>query len=87
MSENYDSELCAERHKRIDEKLDLHDTKLNDCSNRLDKLEQRGAAVDEKLENLCDQIKNLVVTLRWGMGILGASFLGLFIYLLELHLK
>ena len=87
MSENYDAELCAEKHKVIEDKLDLHNKRLNDHSDRLDKLEQRGERVDEKIENLCDQIKSLVSTLKWGMGLLGASFLGLFIYLLELHLK
>ncbi|MBV4417345.1 hemolysin XhlA family protein [Clostridium tyrobutyricum] len=87
MSENYDSELCVEKHRRVDARLNLHDKRLNDHSDRLDKLEQRGAKVDEKVEHLCDQIKSLVSTLKWGMGLLGASFLGLFIYLLELHLK
>lgn len=87
MSENYDAELCEEKHENIDKQLQLHDKRLNDHADRLKKLEGRGERVDEKIENLCEQINNLVVTLRWGMGILGASFLGLFIYLLELHLK
>ncbi|AZV58821.1 hemolysin XhlA family protein [Clostridium sp. AWRP] len=87
MSECYDVKLCAEKHKQIDETFDLYERRLNDHADRLKKLEGRGERVDEKIENLCEQINNLVVTLRWGMGILGASFLGLFIYLLELHLK
>ncbi|WP_195603734.1 hemolysin XhlA family protein [Clostridium tyrobutyricum] len=87
MSECYDAKLCEEKHKRVDARLDLHDKRLNTHADRLDKLEQRGAKVDEKIENLCDKIQSLVSTLKWGMGLLGASFLGLFIYLLELHLK
>ncbi|OAA91279.1 hemolysin XhlA family protein [Clostridium ljungdahlii] len=87
MSECYDIKLCAEKHKQIDETFDLHERRLNDHADRLKKLEGRGERVDEKLEDLCGRLDNLISTLKWGMGILGASFLGLFIYLLELHLK
>ncbi|MBV4441732.1 hemolysin XhlA family protein [Clostridium tyrobutyricum] len=87
MSECYDAKLDEERHRHIKEKLEEHDNTLDEHDSRLKMLEGKGERVDEKIENLCDQIKSLVSTLKWGMGLLGASFLGLFIYLLELHLK
>lgn len=83
----YASELEEEKYKNLKEQLAVHDQRLNDHGNRLKKIEQRNAAADEKIENLCDQIKDLVVTLRWGIGVLGTSFLGMFVYLMELHLK
>lgn len=83
MSENYDSLLCAEKHKRIEERLNIQDTRLNNHSERIDKLEQRGAKVDAKMDNLCDQVKNLVTTLKWFMGMLLGSFVGFFFYAVQ----
>lgn len=87
MSECYDAKLCYEKHKQIEDTFNLHERRLNDHSDRLKKLERRGERVDEKLEDVCDRLLNLTNTLKWGIGLLGASFLGLFLYLLELHLK
>lgn len=85
MSESYDAELCVERHKVIDNKMDLHDKRLNDHGERLKKLEQRSAAVDEIVENLCEQLKNLVNTLKWGFGILVTITLFVLGYLIKIN--
>jgi chaperonin cofactor prefoldin len=87
MSESYDGKLCEERHKNVTENLKDHEVRLNNHAGRLDKLEQNEATHSTEIKNLCTQIRNLVNTLKWGMGLVGASFLGLFLYLLELHLK
>lgn len=62
--------LCDEKHKRIDEKIEVHERRLNNHSERIDKLEQRGASVDARIEHLCEEIKGLVSTLKWGFGII-----------------
>jgi hypothetical protein len=87
MSESYDAKLCEERKKYVDKNLDDHEIRLNNHAGRLDKLERNEATHSTEIKNLCTQIRNLVNTLKWGMGLVGASFLGLFLYLLELHLK
>lgn len=69
MDEKFDTKLCQEKHRRLEEKLNTHDIRLNNHSERIDKLEQRGAAVDEKIEYLCDDIKSLISTIKWGIGI------------------
>ncbi|URZ06498.1 hemolysin XhlA family protein [Clostridium felsineum] len=84
MSENYDKELCEEHHKVINDKLDLHNLRLNEHSDRLKKLETRSSAVDEKVENLCEQLKNLVSTLKWGFGILVTITLFVLGYLIKI---
>lgn len=84
MSE-YDEKLCKARCKTVDEKLKNHEDRLNGHSERLDRLEQRGAAVDIKLENLCVQIKDLVSTLKWGFGILVTITLFVLAYLLKVR--
>lgn len=86
MSENYDAKLCAEVHKRIDDKLINHEGRLNNHSDRLDKLEQRGAAVDIKIDNLCEQIKSLVTTMKWFIGLMVGSFVSFFFYIVQNHL-
>lgn len=83
----YNHELEDEKYKNVKEQIAVHDRKINDHGERLKNLEKHDAAADEKIEHLCEQIKDLVVTLRWGIGILGTAFLGIFVYLLELHLK
>lgn len=61
MSENYDGKLCEEKHKRVDEKLDTHEKRLNGHSDRLDVLEQYKSKSEEKIDNLCDRIDKLIV--------------------------
>lgn len=85
MSENYDAKLCEEKHDNIIKSLDDHEKRLNGHSDRLDKLEQRGAAVDTKLENLCDKITNLISTLKWGFGLIVTIALFVLGYLIKIR--
>lgn len=87
VAKGYDSELEDEKYKNLKEQLKTHDNRLNNHGERLKNLEKHDAAADERIDHLCEQIKDLVVTLRWGIGVLGTAFLGIFVYLLELHLK
>lgn len=77
------NELYLEKHKRIDEKLEVHDNRLNNHSERIDKLEQNQSSINAKIENLCEQIKLLVDTMKWFIGILVGSFIGFFFYAVQ----
>lgn len=46
--------VCEEKHKRIEEKINVHDIRLNDHGKRIDKIEQNQSKTDAKIENLCD---------------------------------
>ena len=63
-------EVCREKHIRIDEKLELAQTRLNDHSKRIDGLEQSQARMDEILKGLVVQLTTLNVQLRWFMGLM-----------------
>lgn len=78
-----DNGVCLEKHKRVDERLDIHDTRLNNHSERLDKIEQNQSRTDIKIENLCEQIKSLVTTIRWAMGLTVTTLLGFFIWYIQ----
>lgn len=56
--------LCEERHKVIDEKLKGHDERLGVHGDRLDKLENSQIRTEVVVQNLCDQIKTLVDTMK-----------------------
>jgi len=83
-------ELCGEIHKQVDERLiqankrlTEHDIVLDQQNGRINKLEVRGATIDTKVENLCDDIKTLVSTIRWA-GILAiTTLLGFFIWYIQ----
>lgn len=54
-----DEKMCAEKHKRVDECLDLHTRRLNSHSNRLDTIEQDIVAQKKDTTHLQDAIKSL----------------------------
>lgn len=79
-------EVCVERHRAISDKIEIHDKRLNDHSGRIDKLEQRGASVDTKIENLCEQIKSLVSIMKWFLATSAGALISFFFYAVQQNL-
>jgi len=75
--------VCEEKHKRIEEKINVHDTRLNNHGDRIDKLEQNQASVNTKIESLCDQIKQLVSVLKWYIGLSVGALVSFFFYAIQ----
>jgi ElaB/YqjD/DUF883 family membrane-anchored ribosome-binding protein len=69
MSECYDAKLCEEKHDQIKEKLDLHDKRLNNHSDRLDRLEQNETENRTEIKNLIKKMDDFISTIKWGLGI------------------
>jgi predicted nuclease with TOPRIM domain len=67
----------------IKDKLETHDKRLNDHAGRIDKLEQYQSRSEVQINNLCDQIKNLVTTMKWFMGVLITTLIGFFIWYIQ----
>ena len=80
-------ELCLEKHKRLDEKLEVHDTRLNNHGDRIDKLEQDNASFKTELKNLCNNLKSLTSVIKWFIGTWVVTLLGFFIYSVENLIK
>ncbi|NFC86237.1 hypothetical protein EXN13_00685 [Clostridium botulinum] len=78
--------VCEEKHKRLEEKINVHDTRLNDHAGRIDKLEQNQSRVDVKIENLCEQIKQLVSVLKWYIGLSVGALVSFFFYAIQHNL-
>ena len=87
MSECYDAKLDEERHRHIKEKLEEYDNTFDEHDSRLKMLEVKGERVDEKLEDLCDRLKSLISTFKWGMGIWELHFWGSLFTVSYTHLR
>lgn len=75
--------ICDERHKRIDEKLELHEKRLNNHSTRIDQLEQNNSRMDERLNGLIQQLGTLNTTLKWFIGLMVGAFISFFFYAVQ----
>ena len=76
-------DVCKEKHKRVDEVLGIHDIRLNNHSGRIDNLEKHQSRTEVKMENLIEQIKSLVTTIKWAMGLTITTLLGFFIWYVQ----
>lgn len=75
--------VCEERHKRIDEKLNLAEKRLNNHSERLDRIEQVNSRLEERLDGLIDKLGTLNTTLKWFIGIIVGAFVSFFFYAVQ----
>ena len=75
--------ICDERHKRIDEKIAIHERRLNNHSERLDRIELANGRLEERLNNLITQLEVLNKTMKWFIGLLVGSFVAFFFYAVQ----
>jgi len=75
--------ICDERHKRIDEKIAIHERRLNNHSERLDRIELANGRLEERLNNLITQLEDLNKTMKWFIGLLVGSFVAFFFYAVQ----
>lgn len=75
--------ICDERHKRIDEKLETTERRLNNHSERLDRVELVNSRLEERLSGLITQLGNLNTTLKWFIGLIVGSFVAFFFYAVQ----
>lgn len=67
----------------VKHQLGVHDKRLNDHSQRIDKLEQDSASYKVEIKNLCDTIKQLTSTLKWFIGLMIGAFVSFFFYAVQ----
>ena len=75
--------ICDERHKRIDEKLELHERRLNSHSERLDRIELANGRLEERLNNLIQQLEQLNKTMKWFITAIVGAFISFFFYAVQ----
>lgn len=78
-----EDKLCEIRHQRLDEKIEVHDKRINNHSERLDRIELSTGKLEERLEGLINQLGSLNTTLRWFIGALIGAFISFFFYAVQ----
>ncbi len=66
-------------HKRIDD----HERRIQSVEACVSANARDTAVNTQSITNLCQKLDSLVTTLRWGIGILAVSALGLFVWLIQ----
>ena len=79
-------QLCSEKHKRVDERLDTHDKRLNDHGTQLDELAITQATQAQITQNLCGKIDDLVQIVKWFIGLMIGAYIGFFFYAVQTKL-
>lgn len=83
MSESYDAKLCATIHKRVDEKLDLHDKRLNSHAGDIDTIKDIESRHDEQIITILKRMDEIISQNRWFIGIVIVQLLGFFFIAIE----
>jgi len=67
----------------IKDKLETHERRINNHSERLDKLEQDGRELKTELKNLCENLKSLTNMIKWFIGAIGGALISFFFYAVQ----
>ncbi|APQ76566.1 hemolysin XhlA family protein [Clostridium botulinum] len=70
----------------ISHQIEIHEKRLNNHSERIDKIEQNQSRTDAKIENLCDQLKQLVSIMKWYIGVSVGALVSFFFYAIQHNL-
>ena len=78
--------ICEERHRQIDYRLDITEKRLSSHSERLDRIELTSGRLEERLNNLIQQLEQLNKTMKWFIGLLIGAFVSFFFYVVQQNL-
>lgn len=70
----------------LDHKVNIHETRINNHSNRIDKLEQNQAKFEIQIQNLILSLNSLTSVLKWLIGLGASSLVGFFFYAIQNNL-
>ncbi len=66
-----------------DHKIEVHEKRINNHSERIDELEKGRAATDVKMDNLCEKLEAQTKSMNWLIGLMATSLLGFFFYAIQ----
>lgn len=75
--------ICDERHRQIDYRLDIAEKRLNNHSERLDRIELASGRLEERLNSLIKELENLTKTMKWFITALVGAFISFFFYAVQ----
>lgn len=78
-----DDNSFKEYKERVKHVVDTHEIRINNHSERIDKLEQYRAGIDEKIKALIDKMDGLIATIRWACGFVLGGIISFVIYTIQ----
>lgn len=67
----------------VKDKIDTHERRINNHSERLDKLEREGVELKVEIKNLCENLKSLTNTIKWFITAIVGAFISFFFYVVQ----
>ena len=67
----------------VQHQLDVHEKRINNHAERLDKIEQDNASLKTEIKNLCENLKQLTTVMKWFIGLLVGAFVSFFFYAIQ----
>ena len=78
-----ETKVWEEKHRQIDYRLDVAEKRLNNHSERLDRIELASGRLEERLNSLIIQLENLNKTMKWFITALVGAFISFFFYAVQ----
>jgi len=69
MSENYDAELCEEKHKTLNDTVDEHEIWLKKHDEEISSIKQDNRENKTDIRNLIKKMDDFISAMQWGLGI------------------
>lgn len=71
------------KHELLENTVDRHDKKIEECEKRINTLERENAIIGEKIVNLCDKLSIQTKSINALIALLGTTILGIVVYGLQ----
>lgn len=78
-----DDKQCETYRKIVDDKISVHDKRLDNHSERLDKLENYKYMIDERINHLIEKIDDLMGSMKWLTRGIGTAIIGILVYVIQ----
>ncbi|WP_034438842.1 hemolysin XhlA family protein [Clostridium ihumii] len=67
----------------VQHQLEVLEKRTNNHGERLDKIEQDNASLKTEIKNLCENLKQLTIVMKWFIGLLVGAFVSFFFYAIQ----
>lgn len=70
----------------IQHQISVHETRINNHSDRIDKIENKQAEMNVKIDNLCNSLDSLTSAIKWLICLGITTLVGFFIWSIQSNL-
>ena len=70
----------------VKHQIGVHETRINNHSERIDKLENKQAETNIRIDNLCNSLDSLTSVIKWFIGVIITALGAFFIWVIQNNL-